>query len=54
MVLDCVSQPKNLAIAFNFAAQSFRSVEGLARLSQYFETAAVLNPVLGHDPVPER
>jgi len=54
MVLDRVSQPKNLAIAFNFAAQSFRSVEGLASLSQYFETAAVLNPVLGHDPVPER
>jgi hypothetical protein len=48
MVLDRVSQPKNLAIAFNFAAQSFRSVEGLACLSQYFETAAVLNPVLGH------
>jgi hypothetical protein len=42
VVLDRVSQPKNLAIAFNFAAQSFRSVEGLASLSQYFETAAVL------------
>ena len=28
MVLDRVSQPKNLAIAFNFAAQSFRSIEG--------------------------
>jgi hypothetical protein len=52
VVLDRVSQPKNLAITFNFAAQSFRPVEGLAGLSQHFEPTAVFDPVLGRDPVP--
>jgi len=53
MVSDCALKSQNIAVAFNFASERFRSVKGLASLSQYFETAAVLNPVLGHDAVPE-
>jgi hypothetical protein len=32
VILNRVSQPKNLAITFNFAAQSLRPVEGLTSL----------------------
>jgi hypothetical protein len=52
MVSDCALQSQDLAVAFNFASECFRSVEGLACLSQHFEPAAVFDLVFGREPVP--
>jgi hypothetical protein len=52
MVPDRALQPQDLAIALDFAPESFRPVEGLAGLRQQFEPSAVFDPIFGRDPVP--